>query len=72
MILQISLIAIGAYLLLFNAILGIGLNWGRTKRFTALVGQVPARITYAVLGAIILAYGVLKIVDPSLFIAVVG
>ena len=63
---QITFIVIGAYFLVLNGILGFGKNWGRSKRFSNLVGEAPARITYAVIGAALIVYGILALSSPEL------
>lgn len=66
MIAQIIFIVIGTYLLLIHGILGLGMNWGKAKRFTDKIGVGPARIIYSILGLAFLVYGILAIINPNL------
>ena len=63
---QIVFILIGAYLFLGNGVLGIGRNWGQTKRFVKLVGEIPARVIYSAIGIALIVYGIFAISNPDL------
>ncbi len=64
MFVQILLIVIGTYFLVVNGALGI--NWGRAKKYSAKMGQGPVRIIYAIIGAALIAFGILAILNPAL------
>ena len=66
MFIQILLIAIGAYFLIMNGILGRGLNWGRSKRYAEKIGTGVMRIIYMVVGAALIVYGILALINPGL------
>jgi hypothetical protein len=66
MFIQILFIVIGAYFLILNGILGIGLNWGRSARYSERMGRKTTRIIYAVAGAALLAYGISSLINPDL------
>jgi len=68
MFVQIVVIAIGAYFLILNGILGIGLNWGRSKRYSEKMGPGVTRIMYAVAGVALIVFGILSILNPELLL----
>lgn len=57
---------VGVYFLILNGILGIGLNWGRSRRYAEKMGRGSVRIIYAVIGAALIAYGVLSLFYPGI------
>ena len=64
MFIQILFIVIGAYFLIVNGILG--LNWGRSRRYSDRMGQKTTRIIYVVAGAALIAYGTLSLFFPGI------
>lgn len=60
------LVIAGAYMLIFVGILGKGIV-GRTKRMAETIGFAATRIIYAVIGGVILAFGIIGIIDRGIF-----
>ena len=66
MTVQIVFILIGAYLFVGNGVLGIGKNRNRAQRFSKLVGEVPARVIYCVIGIALIVYGAIAMTNPDI------
>ena len=61
MFVNIVVIIIGVYFLVFYGLLGRGLSWGRTKKYMQQLGTGLIRIIYAAVGAAFIIYGILAI-----------
>lgn len=53
----------GAYLLVVNGILGVGFS-RKTRRMAEIMGEKPARIFYAVIGILLIAYAIISYLNP--------
>lgn len=53
----------GAYLLVVNGIMGVGFS-RKSRRMTEFVGATPARIIYAVIGVLLIAYAIISYLNP--------
>ena len=58
-------IIVGAFTLILKGILNIGNKTGRGQRFIGLVGEVPARIIYGVVGAALCVIGVVYLITTG-------
>jgi len=55
-------IVIGALTAVFKGLFNVGNSFGRGKRFVELVGAVPARIIYGVIGVAVCVIGIVVLV----------
>ena len=58
----IVFIVIGALTAIFKGLMNVGNKFGRGKRFVEMVGAVPARIIYGVIGVVLCVIGIVFLI----------